>query len=146
MNLPLVWYILNKWQTHKCVGCISFLRIVAVLLLLFWTLFWKANCSSFLYGEAEPVKKMESVICCCKYHGTNVLRIALRINLLFLFTWFLVTFSFIYTCLAPLSTIILCQPNRPWKHCNSLPVQANHSTPKLPTVFLLATRLCGIKT
>ena len=88
---------------------------MAVLLLLFWTLFWKANGSSFLYGEAEPVKKMESVICCCKYHGTNVLRIALRINLLFLFTWFLVTFSFIYTCLAPLSTIILCQPNRPWK-------------------------------
>ena len=96
----------------------------------------------FFYGEAEPVKKMESVICCCKYHGTNVLRIALRINLLFLFTWFLVTFSFIYTCLAPLSTIILCQPNRPWKHCNSLPVQAKHSTPKLPTVGLLATRLC----
>ena len=99
----------------------------------------------FFYGEAEPVKKMESVICCCKYHGTNVLRIALRINLLFLFTWFLVTFSFIYTCLAPLSTIILCQPNCPWKHCNSLPVQAKHSTPKLPTVCLLATRLCGIK-
>ena len=68
--------------------------------------FWKANCSSFLYGEAEPVKKMESVICCCKYHGTNVLRIALRINVIFSFNWFLVTFSFIHTCLAPLSTII----------------------------------------
>ena len=100
----------------------------------------------FFYGEAEPVKKMESVICCCKYHGTNVLRIALRINLLFFFTWFLVTFSFIYTCLPPLSTMILCQPNRSWKHCNSLPVQAKHSMPKLPTVCLLATRLCGIKT
>ena len=107
MNLPLVWYILNKWQTHKCVGCISFLRIVAVLLLLFWTLFWKANCSSFLYGEAEPVKKMESVICCCKYHGTNVLRIALRINLLFLFTWFLVTLV-LFTPVLHLCRLLSC--------------------------------------
>ena len=57
--------------------------------------FLQANCSSFLYGQAEPVIKMESVICCCKYHGTNVLIIALRNNLIFLFTWFLVTFSFI---------------------------------------------------
>ena len=57
--------------------------------------FLQANCSSSLYGQAEPVIKMESVICCCKYHGTNVLIIALRINLIFLFTWFLVTFSFI---------------------------------------------------
>ena len=54
--------------------------------------------------------KMESVICCCKYYGTNVLRVALRINLIFLFNWFLVDFSFIHTCLAPLSTIILCRP------------------------------------
>ena len=51
---------------------------------------------------------MESVICCCKYYCTNVLRIALWINLIFLFNWFLVTLSFIYTCLALLSTIILC--------------------------------------
>ena len=38
---------------------------------------WQANFPSFLYGQAEPVKKMESVICCCKYLGTNVLKIAL---------------------------------------------------------------------
>ena len=54
--------------------------------------------------------KMERVSCCCKYYRTNVLKIALRNNLIFLFNWFLVTFSFIHTCLAPLSTIILCQP------------------------------------
>ena len=38
----------------------------------------------------------------------------------------------------------LCRPlsyvslNHPGKHCSSLPVQAKHSTPKLPTVGLLA--------
>ena len=52
---------------------------------------------------------MESVICCRKYYRTYVLRIALRINLIFLFNWFLVTFSFIHTCLAPLLTVILRQ-------------------------------------
>ena len=55
---------------------------------------------------------MESVICCCKYHCSNVLRIALRISLILLFNWFLVTFSFIHTCLARLWTIILCQRER----------------------------------
>ena len=34
---------------------------------------------------------------------------------------------------------------RAGKHCNSLPVQAKHSTPKFPTVGLLTSRLCGIK-
>ena len=42
---------------HKWVGCISLLRTVAVLLLLFWRLSCKANYSAFLYGEAVPVKK-----------------------------------------------------------------------------------------
>ena len=28
--------------------------------------FLEDNCSAFLYGQAVPVKKMESVICCCK--------------------------------------------------------------------------------
>ena len=51
---------------------------MAVLLLLFRRLSCKANCSAFLYGEAVPVKKMESVICCCKFYRSNVLRIALR--------------------------------------------------------------------
>ena len=53
--------------------------------------------------------KMERVSCCCKYYRTNVLKIAPRINLIFLFNWFLVTFSFIHTCLAPLLTVILRQ-------------------------------------
>ena len=40
----------------------------------------------------------------------NVLRNAVRINLIFWFNRFLVTVSVIHTCLAPLSTTILCQP------------------------------------
>ena len=67
---------------------------------------------------------MESVICCRKYYRTYVLRIALRINLIFLFNWFLVTFSFIHTCLAPLSTIILCQP-KPTREESQLSAGAN---------------------
>ena len=53
---------------------------------------------------------MESVICCCKYYRSNVLRITLRINLILLVNWFLVTFSSIHICLAPRTTIILRQP------------------------------------
>ena len=67
---------------------------------------------------------MESVICCCKYYRTNALRIGPRINLIFLFNWFLVTFSFIHTCLAPLSTIILCQP-KPTREESQLSAGAN---------------------
>ena len=52
------------------------------------------------------LKKKESVIDCRKYYCTNVLKIALSY---FLFNWFIVTFSFIHTCRAPLSTVILCQ-------------------------------------
>ena len=110
MNLPYVWYILNKRQTHKWVGCISLLRTVAVLLLLFWRLSWKANLSGFLYGQAVTVKAWKVLFVVV---NTTVLTcselIALPITLIFLFNWFLVTFSLIHTCLAPLSTIILCQ-------------------------------------
>ena len=136
-----VWYILNKWQTHKWVGCISLLRTVAVHLLLFLRLSCKANCSAFLYGLAVPVKKMQSVICCCKYYRANVLRIALGINLIFLFNWFslpLVLFTPVLSLCRLLSYVSL---NRPRKHCSSLPVQAvqaKNSTLKLPTVCLLA--------
>ena len=62
------WVVQKKWtyhrfgiyginDRHKLVGCISFLRTVAVLLLLFWRLSCKASYSAFLYGEAVPVKK-----------------------------------------------------------------------------------------
>ena len=109
MNLPLVWYILNKWQTHKCVGCISFLRIVAVYFYCYFEHFFGGQIVLlFFMVMAEPVKKkMESVICCCKYHGTNALRIALRINLLFLFTWFLVTLV-LFTPVLHLCRLLSC--------------------------------------
>ena len=60
----------------------------------------------FSLWSGSTCLKMESVICRCKYYCTDVLRIALRINLIFLFNWSLVTFSFIHNCLAGLSTII----------------------------------------
>ena len=60
----------------------------------------------FSLWSGSTCQKMESIVC----HCTNVLRIALRINIIIMFDWFLVTFSFIHSCLATLSTIILCQP------------------------------------
>ena len=103
----------------------------------------------FSLWSGSTCKKMKSVICCDKYYCTNVLRIALRINLIFLFNWSLATFSFIhieFTPVLPLCRLLSnVNLNRPGKHCNSLPVQAKHSNPKLPTVGLLASRfMCGI--
>ena len=95
---------------HKLVGCISLLRTLAVLLLLFWRLSCKANYSAFLYGEVVPVKKWKALFVVEKYYRLNVSRIALRIKLVLLVNWFLVTFSFIHICLAPRTPIILCRP------------------------------------
>ena len=67
-------YILNKWQTHKWVGCISLLRTVAVLLLLFWRLSCKENCSAFLYCQVPVKKWKEGVICCCKHYHTQLVK------------------------------------------------------------------------
>ena len=91
---------------------------------------------------------MESVICCCKYYRTNVLINAVRINLIFLFNWFLVTVSSIHICLAPLSTIILIMSA--WTVPGSIVILFPCKLSSLRQnyqyiVGLLWSRLCGIK-
>ena len=57
-----------------------------------------------------------------------------------LFSW-LTGFSLpsvLFTCVLPLGRLLsYVSLNRPGKHCNSFPVQAKHSTPKLPIAGLL---------
>ena len=94
---------------------------------------------------------MESLICCCKYYtvptyfNTLVKELHSELTLFSCLTGFslpLVLFTPVLPLCRLLSYVSL---NRPGKHCNSLPVQAKHSTPKFPTVGLLTLRLCGIK-
>ena len=76
----------------------------------------------------------------------NLLRIALQINLIFLFTGlsrYLQSYSHL-SC-HYVDCYLMSDLNRPGKHCNSLPVQAKLSTPKLLIVGSLASRFCGIK-
>ena len=113
---------------------------MAVHLLLFLRLSCKANCSAFLYGQAIPVKKKWKVL----FVIVNTTAVQTYQELHSELTSFFCLTGFSLPSVLFTPVLPLCRPlsyvslNHPGKHCSSLPVQAKHSTPKLPTVGLLA--------
>ena len=106
--------------------------------------FLKGSLFFFSLWSGSTCLKMESVICCCTTVPTYE-ELHSELTLFSCLTGFslpLVLFTPVLPLCRLLSYVSL---NRPGKHCNSLPVQAEHSTPKFPTVGLLTSRLCGIK-
>ena len=95
------------------------------------------NCSAFLYGQAVPVKKWKMLFVVV---NTTVQMCQELHYELTLFSW-LTGFSLpsvLFTSVLPLARLLsYVSLNRPGKHCNSFPVQAKHSTPKLLIVGLL---------